>query len=115
MEFLCESFEGAADGGDFFLSASETHSRGVHELEVVNHNHFHLVFLNKSSSLGPQFEDGKLRCVIHKEWRSDELFDSDVELAPFKWFQLSCFERFAFDVADVDDETIDQLHVCHFK
>ena len=73
------------------------------------------MFLNKSSSLGAQFEDGKLRCVIHKEWRSDELFDSDVKLAPFKWFQLSRFERFTFDVADVDDETIDQLHVCHFK
>ena len=65
VQFLGQSLQRTRNGADLFLTATERHTAGIHQLQVVDDNELHPVLAHQSACLGTQFENGERRRVIH--------------------------------------------------
>ena len=68
IKFLGELLERARNHTYLLLARAKLHARSVHELEVVNDNHFDLFLADETTRLGAKFKDGKRRGVVDVQW-----------------------------------------------
>ena len=91
------------------------HAIGIHQLQVVYHDDFHLVFPHQSTSLGTQLEHREAWRIVYVDWRVFQSAYILVQSRPFQLVQLSIEYLVAWYLADIGYQTIDQLHVAHLQ
>ena len=62
-----------------------------------------------------QFEDGKTWRVVHEDRCSVQFNDFAFELCPFAVRKFTIFDFITFNLADVHDKTVHELHVRHLE
>ena len=62
-----------------------------------------------------QLEDGKARRIIDVDRRVVKLLDLEIKLFPLITLQSSALDLLARDLANIYDQTVDQLDVAHLK
>ena len=115
VQLLGQSLERTRDGAHLFLTATERHAAGVHQLQVVDDDDLHTMFAHQSAGLGTQFEDGERRRVVHVERGVYQVAQLVVQLLPLVVGQLTTLDLLARYLADVRYQTVHQLHVAHFE
>ena len=115
VEFLGQSLERAGDGGHLLLAVTETHTAGVHQLQIVYHDDFHPFFPHQSAGLRPQLKHRETRRVVHIDGCSRELSQVFVEALPLVRFELTAEYLVSRNLAHVGNQAVHQLHVVHFE
>lgn len=73
------------------------------------------MFTYQAPCLRSQFENRKRRGIIDIQRSVIQFLNLIVQLPPFVWSQLPTLNFLARYFAHIDNQTIDQLHVRHFK
>ena len=70
---------------------------------------------HQATGFRSQLEDGEARRVVDVDRRVVKLLDLEIKLFPLVALQPSALDLLARDLADIYDQTIDQLDVAHLK
>ena len=115
VQLLGQPLERTRDGTHLLLTAAERHTAGVHQLQVVDEDALDLVLAYQASCLSPELEDGEARRVVHVDGRVVEVFDFILQLFPLVLLQSAALDLIAWQLADVNDEAVHELHVAHLE
>ena len=67
VEFLSQTLQWTGDRRYFLLTGRETHAIGIHQLQIVNHDHLHTMLTHQPTCFRTQFKNREAWCVIHIE------------------------------------------------
>ena len=115
VQFLGQTLQRTTDGAHLFLSTTELGTVGIHQLQVVDHDHLHTLLSYQSSGLRTQLEDTHTRRIININRCTLQLTDIAVETFPLFFVQLTVQDLLTGDLANVRHQTVHQLHVVHFQ
>lgn len=64
VQLLGQLLERTGNHTYFLLAAAKLHAAGVHQLEVVDNDDFHVVFPHEAAGFRTELEDGKARGIV---------------------------------------------------
>ena len=115
VEVLGQSLQRLAHSSHLLLSAVEIRTAGRHELQVVNHDHLHVMLTDQTPGLGTQFEDAQTARIIQIDRRIIHGLHPGIQLCPLIGFELSVPQFLTTYLAHITHETPHELCVRHFQ
>ena len=97
------------------LTATETHTIGIHKLKVVNHYNLHALLAHQTTCLSTQLEDGESRSIVNIQGRTLQQTNVLVQSLPLVRSQLSVKHLVARNLTHIRYKTVDKLHIVHLK
>ena len=114
IQLFGQSLQRTRDRRNLLLTTTKSHTISIHQLKIVDHDHLHALFANKSTSLRSQLENREGRRIIHIDRRARKQTQLRVETLPLFAVQLSVQNLTTRNLTDVRDQTVDKLDVIHF-